>query len=130
MSADSDAQSRRLIADDACGRLRSRCSWCWRCWLFWLDPDNFYLWVKAVHVIAVISWMAGMLYLPRLFVYHAECRAGLAAVGNLQGHGAAAAARDHQSGDDRHLGVRPVARLEGFWLQGGWLHAKIAPGRC
>ncbi len=29
-----------------------------------------YLWIKAVHVIAVISWMAGMLYLPRLFVYH------------------------------------------------------------
>ncbi len=31
------------------------------------DP---YLWVKALHIIAVISWMAGMLYLPRLFVYH------------------------------------------------------------
>lgn len=29
-----------------------------------------YPWVKAVHVIAVISWMAGLLYLPRLFVYH------------------------------------------------------------
>jgi putative membrane protein len=29
-----------------------------------------YLWVKAVHVIAIISWMAGLLYLPRLFVYH------------------------------------------------------------
>ena len=43
---------------------------------FLLDPDNFYLWVKAVHVIAVISWMAGMLYLPRLFVYHAEAGPG------------------------------------------------------
>lgn len=31
-----------------------------------------YLWVKALHVISVISWMAGMFYLPRLFVYHAE----------------------------------------------------------
>ena len=31
---------------------------------------NAYLWVKAIHVIAVISWMAGLLYLPRLFVYH------------------------------------------------------------
>ena len=30
-----------------------------------------YLWIKAVHVIAVIAWMAGLLYLPRLFVYHA-----------------------------------------------------------
>lgn len=31
-----------------------------------------YLWLKALHVIAVISWMAGLLYLPRLFVYHAD----------------------------------------------------------
>ena len=35
-----------------------------------------YLWLKAFHVIAVISWMAGMLYLPRLFVYHAEVAVG------------------------------------------------------
>lgn len=33
------------------------------------DP---YGWVKVVHVLAVISWMAGLFYLPRLFVYHAE----------------------------------------------------------
>jgi putative membrane protein len=31
-----------------------------------------YVWIKSLHVIAVISWMAGMFYLPRLFVYHAE----------------------------------------------------------
>lgn len=31
-----------------------------------------YPWIKALHVISVISWMAGMFYLPRLFVYHAE----------------------------------------------------------
>ena len=30
------------------------------------------LWLKALHIIAVISWMAGLLYLPRLFVYHAD----------------------------------------------------------
>jgi putative membrane protein len=35
-----------------------------------------YLWIKALHVIAVIAWMAGMLYLPRLFVYHCEAEAG------------------------------------------------------
>jgi putative membrane protein len=35
-----------------------------------------YLWLKAVHVIAVISWMAGLLYLPRLFVYHATVKPG------------------------------------------------------
>ena len=33
---------------------------------------DFYLITKAVHIIAVISWMAGMLYLPRLFVYHVK----------------------------------------------------------
>ena len=35
-----------------------------------LNP--YYDWIKAVHVMAVIAWMAGMFYLPRLFVYHAE----------------------------------------------------------
>jgi putative membrane protein len=35
-----------------------------------------YLWIKAFHIIAVISWMAGMLYLPRLFVYHASAEVG------------------------------------------------------
>jgi putative membrane protein len=35
-----------------------------------------YDWAKALHVIAVIAWMAGMLYLPRLFVYHCEAEPG------------------------------------------------------
>lgn len=35
-----------------------------------------YLWIKVVHIVAMISWMAGMLYLPRLFVYHCEAAAG------------------------------------------------------
>ena len=35
-----------------------------------------YEWIKAFHVMAVISWMAGMLYLPRLMVYHAEAQTG------------------------------------------------------
>src|SRR2546428_11076712 len=34
------------------------------------QPSGIYLWLKALHVIAIIAWMAGMLYLPRLFVYH------------------------------------------------------------
>jgi protoporphyrinogen IX oxidase len=33
-------------------------------------------WIKALHIIAVIAWMAGLLYLPRLFVYHADCESG------------------------------------------------------
>lgn len=35
-----------------------------------------YLWVKALHVIAIIAWMAGLLYLPRLFVYHCQAQPG------------------------------------------------------
>lgn len=35
-----------------------------------------YLWVKALHVISVIAWMAGLLYLPRLFVYHTQATVG------------------------------------------------------
>jgi putative membrane protein len=35
-----------------------------------------YLWLKAFHIIAVLSWMAGMLYLPRLFVYHCAAQQG------------------------------------------------------
>lgn len=37
---------------------------------------DWYLIVKSLHIIAIISWMAGMLYLPRLFVYHAQAATG------------------------------------------------------
>ena len=35
---------------------------------------NYYLLFKSLHLISVISWMAGLLYLPRIFVYHAEIK--------------------------------------------------------
>ncbi len=35
-----------------------------------------YSWIKALHIISVIAWMAGMLYLPRLFVYHCDAAPG------------------------------------------------------
>lgn len=37
---------------------------------------GYYLWIKALHIISVIFWIAGMAYLPRLFVYHAEAAPG------------------------------------------------------
>ena len=43
---------------------------------WWFDPDWLYGWLKVLHVVAVISWMVGLFYLPRLFVYHAEAEAG------------------------------------------------------
>ncbi len=38
--------------------------------------DSLYHWIKALHIIAVIAWMAGMLYLPRLYVYHTQVMVG------------------------------------------------------
>ena len=94
--------------------------------LFLGDSDRFYLWAKAIHVIAVISWMAGMLYLPRLFVYHAD-----AAKGSPQ-------SETFKIMERRLLRaiMNPamiVTWIFGIWLawkgfsfSGGWLHAKIA----
>ena len=39
-------------------------------------PSTAYLWIKALHLVAVIAWMAGMLYLPRLFIYHCGAEPG------------------------------------------------------
>jgi putative membrane protein len=38
--------------------------------------DSLYFWLKALHIIVVIAWMAGMLYLPRLFAYHVDAAKG------------------------------------------------------
>ena len=38
--------------------------------------SDTYLWLKAGHIVSVIAWMAGLLYLPRLFVYHSDLKAG------------------------------------------------------
>ncbi len=94
--------------------------------LFWADPKDYYDWIKAAHVIAVISWMAGMLYLPRLFVYHAD-----APVGSDK-------AETFKVMERRLLRaiINPAMMAtwilglwlawEGFGFRGGWLHAKIA----
>lgn len=89
-------------------------------------PDTFLLWVKALHVLAVISWMAGMLYLPRLFVYHADAKRGSAQSETFKVM-------------ERHLlhGIINPAMvaswIAGLWLASklgvfgdGWFHAKLA----
>ena len=43
-----------------------------------LSPTQAYLWIKALHVVSIIAWMAGLLYLPRLFVYHCDAAHGTA----------------------------------------------------
>lgn len=89
-------------------------------------PDNLYLWVKALHIIAVISWMAGLFYMPRLFIYHTEAEPG-----SVQ-------SETFKMMEKRLLKVimNPAMMLTwvfGLYLawstyrfQGGWLHAKIA----
>ena len=86
---------------------------------------DFYGWVKAFHIIAVIAWMAGMLYLPRLFVYHCG-----------------AEARSRQSETFKVMERRLLKIIinpamivtwalglwlawAGNWLSAGWLQAKI-----
>ncbi|MBL0374151.1 protoporphyrinogen oxidase HemJ [Rhizobium sp. KVB221] len=44
--------------------------------VLYADADRAYLWAKALHIIAVIAWMAGLLYLPRLFIYHFDTEPG------------------------------------------------------
>jgi putative membrane protein len=85
-----------------------------------------YEWIKALHVIAVISWMAGMLYLPRLFVYHAE-----ADIGSKQ-------SETFKVMERRLLKaiINPAMILtwvlglylawSGHWFSAHWLHAKLA----
>jgi protoporphyrinogen IX oxidase len=83
------------------------------------------LWLKALHVIAVISWMAGLLYLPRLFVYHAVEPVG-------------SEPSERFKVMERRLyrfimtPAMHVAWVAGLWLawssfgfRGGWLHAKL-----
>jgi len=36
----------------------------------------FYLWIKVLHIVSVVAWMAGLFYLPRLFVYHVGTKSG------------------------------------------------------
>ncbi len=94
--------------------------------LFFWNPAGFYPWAKALHVIAVISWMAGMLYLPQLFVYHTESEPG-----SVQSETFKVMERRLLRGIINPAMV--VTWVLGLWLAwsgfgfaGGWLHAKIA----
>ena len=91
-----------------------------------MSGGTLYDWLKAFHLIAVIAWMAGMLYLPRLFVYHCE-----AAPGSPQ-------SETFKTMERRLLkaiinpamvatwGLGLWLAWTGGWLTAGWLHAKLA----
>ncbi len=85
-----------------------------------------YLWLKAFHVVAVIAWMAGMLYLPRLFVYHCE-----APKGSIQSETFKIMERRLLKAIiNPAMAVTWVLGLylvwDGGWYTSGWLHAKFA----
>jgi putative membrane protein len=84
-----------------------------------------YLWIKAFHVIAVISWMAGMLYLPRLFVYHAAAEPGSqqAKTFETMEYRLITYIMTPAMGVTWILGI--VLILQGGFLTAGWLHAKL-----
>ena len=83
------------------------------------------LWLKAFHIVFVVTWFAGLFYLPRLFVYHAESKD--------------AAVRAQLKIMERRLmmithvgavlalafGIATLSQVPGY-LQQGWLHAKLA----
>lgn len=92
-------------------------------WLW--QPSGLYLWLKAAHVIAVIAWMAGMLYLPRLFVYHTAAEPG-----SVQ-------SETFKVMERRLLRaiINPAMvatwvlglwlAYDGGWFSSGWMHAKL-----
>jgi len=94
--------------------------------LLWLLPKSAYAWVKAFHIIAVIAWMAGMLYLPRLFVYHCTAEKG-----SVQSETFKLMERRLLRGIINPAMVATwVSGLwlawSGGWLTAGWLQAKLA----
>lgn len=83
------------------------------------------LWIKALHVLAVISWMAGLLYLPRLMVYHAETPTGTPQSETFK-------VMERRLLKAIMTPAMLVAWATGLYLayatfqfKGGWLHAKI-----
>lgn len=87
---------------------------------------SFYLWIQALHVLAVITWMAGLLYLPRLYVYHC---------GVAPGSEASETFKVMERKLLRYImnpsliavwvfGLALIA-LNPAWLQDGWLHVKL-----
>jgi len=86
-----------------------------------------YLWLKALHIISVIAWMAGLLYLPRLFVYHADADAGgeLSETLKIMERRLLRFIMNPAMISSFLFGVLLLMNMgEGAW-QEGWLHAKL-----
>jgi putative membrane protein len=88
-------------------------------------PAGLYLWLKAFHVVAVIAWMAGLLYLPRLFVYHCKVEVGSAQseTFKVMEQRLLRMIMNPAMGAVWLLGV--WLAWEGGWLASGWFHIKL-----
>jgi len=87
-----------------------------------------YLWIKAVHIIGVIAWMAGLLYLPRLFIYHAAAEPGSAQseTFKVMERRLLRAIMNPALVLSLVTGGLLIANLGGGAWTSGWLHAKLA----
>ena len=85
-----------------------------------------YEWIKALHIIAVISWMAGMLYLPRLMVYHCDSPPGSQQSETFK----VMERRLLKAIINPAMGITWLAGVylawDGGWYMQGWFHAKFA----
>jgi putative membrane protein len=91
-----------------------------------LKKIMLYLWLKAFHVVAIIAWMAGMLYLPRLFVYHCD-----APKGSIQSETFKIMERRLLKAIINPAMIAAwvlglILIWQGGWITSGWLHAKVA----
>ncbi|MEM6903319.1 MAG: protoporphyrinogen oxidase HemJ [Pseudomonadota bacterium] len=88
--------------------------------------DNPYLWVKAAHIVAMTAWMAGLFYLPRLYVYHAEngLTGPKAEMLQVMERKLLKLIMNPAMLATWVLGIALVLMNPG-WLEAGWIHAKI-----
>lgn len=91
-----------------------------------LVSDDPYMWFKAFHIMAVMSWMAGLFYLPRLFIYHHPVAVGSESSELFK----VMEARLYRIIMNPAMMISWAFGLylawSGFQMMGGWLHAKIA----
>lgn len=86
-----------------------------------------YDWIKALHVVSIIAWMAGLLYLPRLFVYHCEVAAGSEAseIFKVMERRLLRAIMNPAMIAAWIFGITLLVLNPG-WFEMGWIHAKLA----
>ena len=84
-----------------------------------------YLWLKAFHVVAIIAWMAGLLYLPRLFVYHCDAPKGSpqSETFKVMERRLLKAIMNPAMIAAWTLGL--ILVWQGGWWRAGWLHGKL-----